>query len=107
MPFILRKQQNATIEALSDGTRSGELDVTLEMVPRNCHLAPVYHKVTVPTFNVSGELTAYASPDSTFAVTKRLLDSARKSIVIGTYDFTATYVATLLEDAMARASKSL
>ena len=35
---------------------------------------------------------AYASPDSTYAVTKKLLDSAQRSIVIGIYDFRADYM---------------
>ena len=39
-----------------------------------------------------GKIMAYASPDSTFAVTKRLLDSAQQSIVIGIYDFNADYM---------------
>src|SRR5262245_17755649 len=107
MPFIVEQQRahEPAIEALANGTRTGELDVTLEMVPRNCRLAPPYKKVKVPPFTVSGELIAYASPDSTFAVTKRLIDAAQKTIAIGIYDFSATYVATLLKDAMARGVK--
>ncbi|HKT73802.1 MAG TPA: phospholipase D-like domain-containing protein [Steroidobacteraceae bacterium] len=106
MPFVIdNAAHRAAIEALASGTREEGLDVTLEMVPRNCHLAPPYHKVSVPGFTVNGELVAYASPDSTFAVTKRLIDAAKKTIAIGMYDFTATYVATLLKDAMARGVK--
>ncbi|MBZ5534204.1 MAG: hypothetical protein LAO20_22490 [Acidobacteriia bacterium] len=75
------------------------------MVPRNCRLAPPYHKVSIPKFSIQDEIIAYASPDSTFAVTKKLIDSAKKTILIGIYDFTATYVATLLKDAIARGVK--
>lgn len=64
-----------------------------------------YTKIAVPAFRVSGEVIAYASPDSTYAVTKRLLDGARKSIQIGIYDFTAQYVKTLLLNAMSRGVK--
>jgi phosphatidylserine/phosphatidylglycerophosphate/cardiolipin synthase-like enzyme len=51
---------------------------------------------------VSGRLMAYASPDSTYAVTKRLIDSAQSSIVIGIYDFHADYMKELLKKAMKR-----
>jgi phosphatidylserine/phosphatidylglycerophosphate/cardiolipin synthase-like enzyme len=51
---------------------------------------------------VTGKLLAYASPDSTYAVTKRLLDSAQESIVIGIYDFNAEYMKETLKAAMRR-----
>jgi phosphatidylserine/phosphatidylglycerophosphate/cardiolipin synthase-like enzyme len=51
---------------------------------------------------VTGKLLAYASPDSTFAVTKRLLDSAQESIVIGIYDFHADHIKETLKAAMQR-----
>ncbi len=51
---------------------------------------------------VSGKIMAYASPDSTYAVTKKLLDSARRSIVIGIYDFRAVYMKETLKKAMRR-----
>jgi phosphatidylserine/phosphatidylglycerophosphate/cardiolipin synthase-like enzyme len=72
-----------------------------ELVPRNCRLK-TYKKKAVPSFRISGEVIAYASPDSTFAVTKRLFDAAKKSIVIGIYDFTADHVKQLLVAAMNR-----
>jgi phosphatidylserine/phosphatidylglycerophosphate/cardiolipin synthase-like enzyme len=71
---------------------------------RTCTLQP-YAKIAVPAFRVSGEVVAYASPDSTYAVTKRLLDGARKSIQIGIYDFTAQYMKVLLLNAMSRGVK--
>jgi phosphatidylserine/phosphatidylglycerophosphate/cardiolipin synthase-like enzyme len=54
------------------------------------------------TRSVTGKIMAYASPDSTFAVTKRLVDSARRSVVIGIYDFRADYMKELLKRAMKR-----
>jgi phosphatidylserine/phosphatidylglycerophosphate/cardiolipin synthase-like enzyme len=51
---------------------------------------------------VSGRIMAYASPDSTFAVTKRLIDAAQSSIVIGIYDFNADYIKEQLKQAMRR-----
>lgn len=51
---------------------------------------------------VSGRIMAYASPDSTYAVTKKLLDSAQRSIVIGIYDFHADYIKNHLKQAMRR-----
>jgi phosphatidylserine/phosphatidylglycerophosphate/cardiolipin synthase-like enzyme len=107
MPFVITNSDSHkdAIRAIAEGTRTDNLDVTLEMVPRNCRLAPPYKKVSVPPVKIEGEIIAYASPDSTFAVTKRLIDAAAKTIVIGMYDFTAPYVATLLKDAMARGVK--
>src|SRR5205807_772367 len=46
-------------------------DFTLEMVPRNCRLER-YSAVDVPSFTVDEEIIAYCSPESTYAVTKRL-----------------------------------
>lgn len=51
---------------------------------------------------VTGKMLAYASPDSTYAVTKKLLDSAQSSIVIGIYDFSASYMKDALKRAMRR-----
>jgi phosphatidylserine/phosphatidylglycerophosphate/cardiolipin synthase-like enzyme len=75
-----------------------------ELAPRNCTLSP-YEKRPVRSFSISTEIIAYASPDSTFAVTKRLIDAAKKSIIIGIYDFTADHIKQLLFDAMRRGVK--
>jgi phosphatidylserine/phosphatidylglycerophosphate/cardiolipin synthase-like enzyme len=72
-----------------------------EMVPRNCRLKH-YDKVNVPATDIDGEVIAYCSPDSTYAVTKRLFDNARKSILIGIYDFSANHVTELVQDALRR-----
>jgi phosphatidylserine/phosphatidylglycerophosphate/cardiolipin synthase-like enzyme len=48
---------------------------------------------------------AYASPDSTYAVTRKLVDSAQRSIVIGIYDFRAGYMKEHLKKAMKRGVK--
>ena len=53
---------------------------------------PKLPKEAFKTRLVSGKIMAYASPDSTYAVTKKLLDSAQRSIVIGIYDFRADYM---------------
>lgn len=76
-----------------------------ELVPRNCRLNGKYKKKAVGTFAVTGPIVAYASPDSTFAVTKRLLDDARRSILIGIYDFSADHVKQLVLKAMSRGVK--
>ena len=44
-------------------------------------------------------------PDSTYAVTKKLFDAAKKSILIGIYDFSAPHIRQLVLDAMARGVK--
>ncbi|MER9107516.1 phospholipase D-like domain-containing protein [Mesorhizobium sp. M0848] len=60
------------------------------------------------TRSVSGRIMAFASPDSTYAVTRKLIESARHSIVIGIYDFSASYMKEHLKKAMRRgASVSL
>src|SRR2546423_12690566 len=89
-------------------TNGGQvLDPTLELelVPRNCTLTTYMKLASVPRIDLSDQLIAYSSPDSTYAVTKRIFDAARKSIVIGIYDFTATYMRDLLAKAMARGVK--
>jgi phosphatidylserine/phosphatidylglycerophosphate/cardiolipin synthase-like enzyme len=74
---------------------------SVEMVGRNCRLAP-YTKIAVPSFSVGSDFLAYCSPDSTFAATHRLLEAARESILIGIYDFTAVYIKELLLRALRR-----
>ena len=74
------------------------------LVNRMCALSP-YAAVEVPTSMVAGTIIAYASPDSTWSVTRRLIRDAEKSILVGTYDFTATYVSDLLAAAVGRGVK--
>jgi phospholipase D-like protein len=88
----------------TSGERSGGGGIALELLSRQCALDP-YATVSVPATKVEGQIIAYASPDSTFAVTRRLVEAATKSILIGTYDFTATYVADLLTAAIGRGVK--
>jgi phosphatidylserine/phosphatidylglycerophosphate/cardiolipin synthase-like enzyme len=56
----------------------------------------------VPPFQVRDQFIAYASPDSTYAVTRELIKSAQRSILIGIYDFTARHMRDLLLDATRR-----
>ena len=74
---------------------------SLEMVGRGCALEPYTKIKNVPHFDAT-EFVAFASPDSTWHVTKKFLDGAKKSILIGIYDFTAEYVKNALEKAMKR-----
>ena len=76
-----------------------------EMVGRQCHLEPYTPIRPIKPVPVTGEIVAFASPDSTYAVTKRLFDAAAKSILIGIYDFAADYVKEALVRAMARGVK--
>jgi phosphatidylserine/phosphatidylglycerophosphate/cardiolipin synthase-like enzyme len=67
-----------------------------------CQTKP-YTKITsIKSYNVTGDFIAYASPDSTYAVTKRLFDLAKKEILIGIYDFSADYIKELLLNARER-----
>lgn len=74
------------------------------MVNRGCRLGN-YAKQEIPSVTVQSDIIAYASPDSTYAVTKKLFDAAQRSILIGIYDFTAAYMKQLVLDAMARGVK--
>jgi phosphatidylserine/phosphatidylglycerophosphate/cardiolipin synthase-like enzyme len=78
---------------------------SLELVPRNCALKDYKKIKKVPAFEITGEFIAYASPDSTYAVTRKLLDAAKKEIVIGIYDFSAGYMKDILLNAMQRGVK--
>lgn len=71
------------------------------LVGRNCKLQS-YTKIRVPSFEIRDEFIAYSSPDSTFHVTQRLVDAATSSVLVGIYDFTASYVKDLFIHAMAR-----
>jgi len=97
MPFLVT-------EAGGTAESSGHVG-SLEMVPRSCALDDYKKIKNVPSFDVTGDLIAYASPDSTYAVTRRLLDAARKEIVIGIYDFSSDYMKTILLNAMQRGVK--
>ncbi|MDO6433117.1 phospholipase D-like domain-containing protein [Flavitalea sp. BT771] len=101
MPFIvLPKARLRTVRA-----EALTVVVTPEMVPRNCHLeAPALLK-NIKAIPCSDQFIAYASPDSTYAVTRRLFDAAKKKILIGIYDFTATYMKELVINAMNRGVK--
>ena len=50
-------------------------------------------------------LSPIALPNSTYALTKRLFDAAKKSILIGIYDFSAPYMKELLLNALQRGVK--
>lgn len=73
----------------------------VSLVSRQCHLEN-YTKRSIPSVSVHSEVIAYASPDSTYAVTKKLFDAATVSILIGIYDFSASYMKQLVLDALAR-----
>lgn len=47
----------------------------LKLDPRNCHLQPYAAGLELPVMQIAGDFIAYASPDSAYAVTKRLFDS--------------------------------
>ena len=79
----------------------GEAAGEAALVNRKCELSP-YTAVSVQPSKVDGTIIAYASPDSTWVVARRLIRDAKKSILVGTYDFTATYVADLLAAAVGR-----
>ena len=86
------------------GLEAALAEPMIEIVGRGCALQK-YKPIAVPAIDVQEEIIAYASPDSTYAVTKRLIDAAKKTIQIGIYDFTAEYMKALLLNAMARGVK--
>src|SRR5436853_7165388 len=84
-PFLVTNAQAESLPAVG----------SLELVPRNCTLK-TYKNTTVPEFKISSAFVAYASPDSTYAVTRRMVDSAKKEILIGISDFSADHIKALL-----------
>ena len=79
-------------------------DLAMELVPRNCRLK-AYEAEAVGEFEIDGDFVTYASPDSTYAVTKRFFEAARKSILIGIYDFSAAHMKELVLEAVDRGVK--
>src|SRR4030067_420489 len=79
-------------------------DLPLELVPRRCTTQD-YQPIQVPSFLIRDQFIAYASPESTYAVTRDLIKSAQHSILIGIYDFTARHMRDLLVDALPRGVK--
>lgn len=80
----------------------------LEMVSRNCKLNDKVADIirtNIKAYSVQSEMIGYASPDSTYAVTKKLLDSAKRSVLIGIYDFSSSYIRDILLNLMARGVK--
>jgi len=96
MPFVVTQGNEAA------ALISGDM---LELVGRQCKLANYKKLQSIPTFRVTGDMIAYASPDSTYAVTRRLFDAARKEILIGMYDFSAGYMKAILLNALQRGVK--
>ena len=83
--------------------RELELDVTeAAAAPPALLPYPKLAQSLLKTRKVTGRILAYASPDSTYAVTKKLIASAQHSIVIGIYDFNADYMKDALKQAMRR-----
>jgi phosphatidylserine/phosphatidylglycerophosphate/cardiolipin synthase-like enzyme len=103
LPAEAHLSESELIARLPEALRDGELveegegaaPPSLKPYPK---LPPALFKPRL----VSGKIMAYASPDSTYAVTKKLLDSAQQSIVIGIYDFRADYMKETLKKAMKR-----
>jgi phosphatidylserine/phosphatidylglycerophosphate/cardiolipin synthase-like enzyme len=73
----------------------------LRLIPRQCRLR-AYTPQVVSAFAIADQFIAYASPEATYAVTRRLLASAVRTIRIGIYDFTAPYMRDLLVAAIRR-----
>jgi phosphatidylserine/phosphatidylglycerophosphate/cardiolipin synthase-like enzyme len=96
----------ATTTASAESLSALESVASLEMVPRNCGLTPYKKIKTISGFDIANTFIAYASPDSTYAVTRRLFDNAKKEIIIGIYDFTAEYMKELVLNAMQRGVKA-
>lgn len=76
------------VDKAHDVATAAEVPAAARAVNRMCELDS-YEKRTIPDVTVRGDIIAYASPDSTYAVTKKLFDAAKKSILIGIYDFSS------------------
>jgi phosphatidylserine/phosphatidylglycerophosphate/cardiolipin synthase-like enzyme len=100
MPYIVRKQRT-DIEPVALPQAVSASVAFPEMVGRNCGLED-YDPKSIKAIEIGAEVIAYASPDSTFAVTKKLFDGAQDSILIGIYDFSSPPVRQLVLDALSR-----
>jgi|tagenome__1003787_1003787.scaffolds.fasta_scaffold18666100_2 hypothetical protein len=74
------------VDKTHDVSTAAETTAAARAVNRMCELDS-YQKKAIPDVTVRADIIAYASPDSTYAVTKKLFDEAKKSILIGIYDF--------------------
>jgi phosphatidylserine/phosphatidylglycerophosphate/cardiolipin synthase-like enzyme len=92
-------KESRTAEAVLEAFDTGAFP---ELVGRNCTRVPYTPLPAVPPFQVSGEMIAYASPDSTYSVTRTLIEGAQRKILIGIYDLTADYMRVMLEAAIDR-----
>ena len=90
-----------TVSMSPAGSVPPHAGIGIEMVPRQCKLKP-YKPVEIEKLAIAGEFILYASPDSTYARTRQLLDDAKTSILIGIYDFTADYMRDILTSALDR-----
>jgi phosphatidylserine/phosphatidylglycerophosphate/cardiolipin synthase-like enzyme len=95
MPTPLPPAPDSAIAAFDEA-------ISPELVGRACHLQVPPKINPVPSFNIKDEFIAYASPDATFDITRRLVEASQKSILVGIYDFTATYMQDLFVRAMQR-----
>ena len=100
MVTVLPRANATAITEFQSAIGNPPIGVT-PLLNRNCELRD-YAEIAVPSFDVDGEFVAYASPESTYAVTKAFIQGARESILIGIYDFTAGYMKELLLQAMRR-----
>lgn len=73
---------------------------TVEAVCPDRDYEPLTNIQTIPVTN--GEFTMYSTPDSAFFVTRRRVEAAQRSVLIGIYDFTARHMRDLLIDAVER-----
>ena len=101
MPFLVLPKpaiRSSVAEAVPEA-------FTAEMVPRNCHITAPPKVTGIKPIPVKGQMISFVSPDSTYAVTRRLFDGAKKKILIGIYDFTASYMKELVINAIHRGVK--
>lgn len=77
----------------------------LQAIAGKCTLKTYKSLQSIPSFEIQDDFIAYASPDSTYAVTRRLIDGAKNEILIGIYEFSAEYVKQLLLNAKQRGVK--
>src|SRR3954454_20339508 len=92
------------VDKTHDVSTAAETTAAARAVNRMCELDS-YQKKAISDVTVRADIIAYCSPDSTYAVTKKLFDDAKKSILIGIYDFSADYMKELVLDALKRGVK--
>jgi phosphatidylserine/phosphatidylglycerophosphate/cardiolipin synthase-like enzyme len=99
------KSQNDLASKLANKFTIELEEAGIQMVPRNCRLSSYKPFEQIGESSYSTELVCFASPDSSYAVIRDALQTAKSEVFISIYDFTAGYMEDLLKNLTRRGVK--